>query len=136
MLFRSGFFSQAVEQASFYLKGIFKGEKHPFEKNPEVRLNPLQKITYLAILNILLPLQIVTGALIWGAQHFPEFLDEIGGLGLLVPIHSLMAWFFAAFLIMHIYLTTTGYTPLAAIKAMIVGWEDIEAHEEKQHAFE
>ena len=131
-----GFFSQAVEQASFYLKGIFKGEKHPFEKNPEVRLNPLQKITYLAILNILLPLQIVTGALIWGAQHFPEFLDEIGGLGLLVPIHSLMAWFFAAFLIMHIYLTTTGYTPLAAIKAMIVGWEDIEAHEEKQHAFE
>jgi len=131
-----GFFSQAVEQATYYLKGIFKGEKHPFDKNPEVRLNPLQKITYLVILNILLPLQIVTGALIWGAQHFPAFLHEIGGLALLVPIHSLVAWFFAAFLIMHIYLTTTGYTPLAAIKAMIVGWEDIEAHEEKQHAFE
>ena len=126
-----GFFSQAVEQAAYYLTGIFKGEKHPFEKNPEVRLNPLQKITYLVILNILLPLQIITGILIWGAQHFPAFLNEIGGLGLLVPIHSLVAWFFAAFLIMHIYLTTTGYTPMAAIKAMVVGWEDIEAHEEK-----
>jgi thiosulfate reductase cytochrome b subunit len=126
-----GFFSQAVEQAMYYLSGIFKGEKHPFEKNPEVRLNPLQKITYLIILNILLPLQVITGILIWGAQHFPAFLKEIGGLGTLVPFHSLIAWFFAAFLIMHIYLTTTGYSPMASIKAMIVGWEDIEAHEEK-----
>ncbi|MBN1479332.1 cytochrome b/b6 domain-containing protein [candidate division KSB1 bacterium] len=123
-----GFFSQAVQQATYYLRGIFKGEKHPFEKNPEVKLNPLQKLTYLVILNILLPLQIITGVLIWGAQHVPDFLDEIGGLGVLVPIHSLVAWFFAAFLMMHIYLTTTGYTPLASIKAMIVGWEDIESH--------
>lgn len=126
-----GFFSQAVDQATYYLTGIFKGEEHPFEKKPDMRLNPLQKITYLIILNILLPLQIITGALIWGAQHFPEFLHEIGGLGFLVPVHSLIAWFFAAFLIMHIYLTTTGYTPMAAIRAMIVGWEDIEDHEEK-----
>ncbi len=125
-----GFFSQAMEQAMYYIKGIFRNEPHPFEKNPEVRLNPLQKITYLVILNVLLPLQIITGILIWGAQHFPQFLQEIGGLSLLVPMHSLIAWFFAAFLIAHIYLTTTGYTPMAAIKAMIVGWEDIEIHEE------
>lgn len=125
-----GFFSQAMQQTTYYIKGIFRGEPHPFEKNPEVRLNPLQKITYLVILNVLLPLQIITGALIWGAQHFPDFLQEIGDLTLLVPFHSLIAWFFAAFLIAHIYLTTTGYTPLAAIKAMIVGWEDIETHEE------
>jgi len=125
-----GFFSQAVQQTTYYLKGIFKGEPHPFEKNPEVRLNPLQKIVYLAILNILLPLQIITGGLIWAAQHFPKFLAEIGGLGTLVPIHSLIAWFFAAFLIVHIYLTTTGYTPLAAIKAMITGWEEVEVHKE------
>jgi hypothetical protein len=26
---------------------------------------------------------------------------------------------------MHIYLTTTGHTPLANIKAMVGGWEEI-----------
>ncbi len=29
-----------------------------------------------------------------------------------------------AFLIGHLYLSTTGHTPLAHIKAMITGWED------------
>jgi thiosulfate reductase cytochrome b subunit len=130
MIEPKGFFSQAMDQAAFYLKGIFENEKHPFEKNLEKKLNPLQKVTYVAILNVLLPLQIVTGILIWGAQHIPEFMDKLGGLGLLVPFHSLIAWFFAAFLIMHMYLTTTGHTPTSAVKAMVVGWEEIEATEE------
>ena len=34
-----------------------------------------------------------------------------------------------AFLIGHFYLSTTGHTPLAHIKAMITGWEDAEANE-------
>ena len=33
-----------------------RGEPHPFEKQPGKRLNPLQQVTYLAILNVLLPL--------------------------------------------------------------------------------
>jgi thiosulfate reductase cytochrome b subunit len=121
-----GFFNQAVQQMSYYLRGIFRNQPHPFEKTPEKRLNPLQKITYLVILNILLPVQIITGILIWGAQHWPEFLSKVGGLGLLIPFHSLIAWFFAAFLLLHIYLTTTGHTPTSNIRAMIVGWEKIE----------
>jgi thiosulfate reductase cytochrome b subunit len=121
-----GFFNQAVQQMTYYLKGIFKHQRHPFEKTPEKRLNPLQKITYLAILNILLPLQVITGILIWGAQHWPSFLKNLGGLGFMIPFHSLIAWFFAAFLLLHIYLTTTGHTPTANLQAMIKGWEEIE----------
>jgi thiosulfate reductase cytochrome b subunit len=30
-----------------------------------------------------------------------------------------------AFLIVHVYLATTGHTPFAHIKAMITGWEDV-----------
>ncbi len=129
-----GFFSQAIEQTLFYLGGIFRGEKHPFEKEPRKKLNPLQKITYLIILNILLPLQIVSGVLIWGAQRWPEISSALGGLPFLVPLHSLVAWLFASFLILHIYLTTTGHTVFSNLKAMIVGWEKIEktpATEEK-----
>jgi len=34
-----------------------------------------------------------------------------------------------AFLIGHLYLATTGHTPLAHIKAMITGWGDADATE-------
>lgn len=58
-----GFFDEAIVQARYYLRGIFPGAGHPFEKRPEKKLNPLQQLTYFAILNLLLPLQILTGAL-------------------------------------------------------------------------
>jgi thiosulfate reductase cytochrome b subunit len=64
-----GFFSQAIQQSLYYVGGIFRGEPHPFEKSPESKLNPLQQVTYLAILNILLPLQVLTGVMIWGAER-------------------------------------------------------------------
>ena len=121
-----GFFDQAIVQTLYYLKGIFKHEHHPFEKTPERKLNPLQQITYFGILNVLLPLQIGTGALMLGVQSFPKFETWLGGLPFLAPFHSLVAWTFAAFIIMHVYLTTTGHTPLANIEAMMVGWDEVE----------
>ncbi len=123
-----GFFDQAIGQAKFYLRGIFRGARHPFEKTPARKLNPLQQITYFGILNVLLPLQIVTGALMWGAQQWPQAAARLGGLALLAPVHSLVAWLFGAFVVAHVYLTTTGHAPLAGIQAMINGWEDVEHH--------
>jgi thiosulfate reductase cytochrome b subunit len=121
-----GFFDQAIVQAKFYLAGIFKGESHPFEKTPQKKLNPLQQITYFGILNVLLPLQVITGALMWGVQGWPQVANWFGGLPFLAPFHSLVAWLFAAFIIAHVYLTTTGHEPLANIKAMMLGWDEVE----------
>jgi thiosulfate reductase cytochrome b subunit len=124
-----GFFNQAITQALFYMRGIFRGEEHPFEKNPQKKLNPLQQITYFSILNVLLPLQVITGVLIWGMQRWPTVATALGGLAFLAPLHTLAAWLFASFIIMHVYLTTTGHTPIANIRAMIVGWDDVEVHD-------
>ncbi len=126
----AGFFGQGISQAKFYLSGIFLGHPHPFEKRPDRKLNPLQQITYLSILNILLPIQIVTGMLIWGAQRWETVDSTFGGLTLLAPTHALGAWMFAAFLLLHVYLTTTGPTPTANIGAMLHGWERSESHQE------
>ncbi len=124
-----GFFDDAIRQTRYYLSGIFKGEPHPFEKRPDERMNPLQKLTYFGILNVLLPLQIVTGALMWGVQQWPEVAGALGGLPLLAPFHSLVAWLFASFILVHVYLTTAGATPLEAIRGMVTGYEEIEVHE-------
>lgn len=125
-----GFFDRAIVQAKFYLQGIFRGEKHPFSKTPEHKLNPLQQITYLGLLNVLLPLQILTGVLMWGAQRWPDLVARLGGLPLLAPLHTLVAWLLAAFVVAHVYLTTTGHAPLASIRAMIMGYDAVEAHAE------
>lgn len=124
-----GFFNQAFQQTLFYLRGIFRGDPHPFEKSAERKLNPLQQVTYLMILNVLLPLQTITGVLMWGAQKWTNVSDKIGGLVYIGPLHSLVAWLFASFIVLHVYLTTTGHTPTAGIRAMILGWDDLEVHE-------
>jgi thiosulfate reductase cytochrome b subunit len=125
----SGFFIKAVRQAQYYMGGIFRGEPHPLNATPENRLNPLQQITYLMILNVLLPVQVITGILIWGAERWPAVIAKVGGLAVLVPIHAFASWLFLSFIIMHIYLTTTGHTPLANLKAMVSGYHEEEETE-------
>jgi thiosulfate reductase cytochrome b subunit len=124
-----GFFDQAISQTLFYVRGMFKGDAHPFEKTPQRRLNPLQQITYLGLLNVLLPLQVITGILMWGAQRWPAFATQIGGLTYLGPIHTMISWLLASFIVMHVYLTTTGVTPSAAIRSMMTGWDQVEVRE-------
>jgi thiosulfate reductase cytochrome b subunit len=128
-----GFFDQAILQTKYYLRGIFRDEEHPFEKTRDRHLNPLQQITYFGILNVLLPLQILTGALMWGVQQWPQFAAALGGLPFLAPFHSLVAWLFAAFIVAHVYLTTTGHKPLSGIEAMVTGWEEVEVHTAEPH---
>jgi len=122
-----GFFDQALRQAKFYLRGIFRHDPHPFAKIPRRKLNPLQQVIYLGLLNVLLPLQVITGVLMWGAQRWPDLTANLGGLGGLAPIHTAISWMLAAFILMHVYLTTTGATPVSSLRAMMLGWEEVDA---------
>jgi thiosulfate reductase cytochrome b subunit len=124
-----GFIDDGILQAKYYISGIFKNEPHPFEKKPEQKLNPLQQVTYFGLLNVLLPLLGLTGILMWSVQIWPQITNWFGGLPVLAPIHSLLAWLFAAFIVGHVYLTTTGATPLESMRGMVTGWEEIEVHQ-------
>lgn len=124
-----GFFNRAMLQAKYYIQGIFRGEQHPFEKSAEERLNPLQQVTYFGLLNVLLPLQVITGILMWGMQQWPNLATQMGGLPFLAPLHTMISWLLASFIVMHVYLTTTGPTPTANVKSMILGWDEVEVHD-------
>lgn len=123
-----GFFDDTFRQLVYYTKGIFQGGAHPFEKTPGKRLNPLQQATYFMILNVLLPLQGLTGILMWGVQKWTQAANLFGGLPVLAPFHSLVAWTFGTFIVIHVYLTTTGATPLEAMRGMVTGWEEVEVN--------
>lgn len=122
------FFTLALAQARHYLWGIFVGAPHPFERSSERKLNALQQVTYLAILNVLLPTQIVTGILMWKAGEWSALVNALGGLAMIAAIHTLAAWSFIAFLVMHVYLTTTGHTPTSLLRAMFTGYELVDDH--------
>lgn len=118
------FFSLALAQIAYYTRGIFSGAPHPFVHEPGRKLNVLQQVTYLGVLNVVLPLQVATGVLMWKAQDWARLVHRLGGLHAVATLHVLCAWSFAAFVVMHVYLTTTGPTPLAHLRAMVLGWEE------------
>ena len=74
-----GFFDRTITQVKYYLLDIFKGVEHPFEKTKDKKLNPLQQVTYFGLLNVLLPLQGITGILMWGLQRWPHLAGRLGG---------------------------------------------------------
>jgi thiosulfate reductase cytochrome b subunit len=113
----------------YYLRGIFTGAANPSVKTPKRRLNPLQQLTYLALFNVLLPWQIVTGLLIWSAARWTGIDTLMGGLTIVAPLHNLGSWLFLSFFVLHHYLITTGVTPLAELKTMVTGYEMMESKE-------
>jgi thiosulfate reductase cytochrome b subunit len=127
-----GFFNDAIVQAKYYLWGIFRGQEHPFEKTRQRKLNPLQQATYFMLLNVLLPAQVITGLLMMFAQQWAETALVLGGLPILAPLHTLIAWSLSAFIVGHVYLTTTGHTVTSNIQAMITGWDEVEVHSAPQ----
>ena len=119
----------------YYAYGIFRGEAHPVPKRLDAKHNPLQRLTYLSLAAFLLPVQMITGFLYWGYNSWGAW--GLGGLGLevLALIHTACAFAILSFLIVHIYMTTTGHEITAHVKAMITGWEEVEA-DEKVEAWE
>lgn len=113
------------DMVCYYCGGIFKCAPHPFDKNRDKKLNPLQRLAYFQLKIVLFPLQFVTGFLYLCYNDW----KAIGLSGSLEPVallHTLGGFAFFAFLIIHIYLATTGHTLTSHIKAMITGWEDVE----------
>jgi thiosulfate reductase cytochrome b subunit len=109
----------------YYGYGIFMNEPHPVPKRKEAKHNPLQRLTYLGLAAALLPLQMASGFLYWAYNSWGEWGIDFLSLGLIAFIHMAIAFAILIFLIVHIYMTTTGHTIFAHIKAMITGWEEI-----------
>lgn len=114
----------------YYSYGIFRGENHPVPKRKEAKHNPLQRLVYLNLAAILLPIQMASGFLYWGYNSW-----EAWGLGWLslkwiAWIHMAGAFAIFSFIIVHVYMTTTGHSIFAHTKAMITGWEDVDEREE------
>jgi thiosulfate reductase cytochrome b subunit len=120
-----GFLARALEHMAWQTRGIFYGGHHPANA-PGQKLNPLQQITYLALLNVLFPLQIATGLFLWAIGHWPGVGSALGGLAVIAPVHNVGAWLFLTFFVLHVYLVTTGTTPAEHLEAMVTGYQRVD----------
>jgi thiosulfate reductase cytochrome b subunit len=114
------------EVMRFYAYGIFVGWPHPCPKTPDAKHNPLQRLTYLALAAMLLPFMMATGLLYYVYNDWASLGFGSLSLSALALAHLIGAFAILVFLVVHVYMTTTGHTPLAHVKAMVTGWEETQ----------
>ena len=54
-----------------------------------------------------------------------NFIPGSISLSILAVVHTLVAFLLVNFLIIHVYMTTTGHSLFSHISGMISGWEEI-----------
>lgn len=120
------FFAKAFAQIRYYGYGIFCGEHSPHHVRPLDKFNPMQSITYQIVMLIVVPIQFVTGLILWNIKGFEHWANMIGGIRVVDTIHVLIFIFFVSFIFIHAYMGALGHTPSTHFKEMLTGYEDTE----------
>lgn len=120
------YFIGAVQQTLYYGYGIFRGLPSPFHPSIYRKFNPLQAMTYQLLMIILLPVQALTGILLWNISGFAWAVALFGGVRVIDTAHVLVFIFFAFYIPAHIYLGTLGRKPMTHYEEMVTGYEDEE----------
>jgi thiosulfate reductase cytochrome b subunit len=121
------YFRGSLMQAVYYGYGILKGLPNPFHPSVYRKFNPLQAMTYQMIMLLLLPIQCITGILLWDLTRFSGTVAMLGGLRVVDTVHVLIFIFFVFYIPAHIYLGTMGRTPIVHFKEMFTGYEEEDA---------
>ena len=116
----------------YYLLGIFMRAPHPFRQTMLRKHNPLQRLAYLFLWVFISPFIWLTGwAYLFYANWQAWGLDQYLNLQDVAFLHVLGAFMMLLFLIVHLYLITTGHTVFSHLKAMITGCDEIDPDAEE-----
>ncbi len=123
-------------QIDFYLFGIFRNAPHPTKRTVLSKLNPLQRLVYLGLKILVIPVMVISG-LLYMYYRYPQSGGGVGVLNInsiepIALLHTLGAFLLIAFLIAHLYLITTGTTITSNLKAMVTGFENVEEEDKEQ----
>lgn len=90
--------------------------------------NPLQKIAYLGVIFVLMPLVVLTGMTMSPTLNaaFPWLLDVFGGRQSARSIHFLCATGFLAFILIHLLMVVLA-GPLNELRSILTGWYRLPA---------
>jgi len=118
------FFEGWFRQVRFYSYGIFKGEKSPHHVRPHDKFNPMQSMTYQIVMLLVVPIQFITGILMWDVKRFQDVSEMMGGIRVVSTIHILIFILFVFFILVHAYMGALGRKPSTHYKEMFTGYEE------------
>ena len=122
---QKGFLKRPMKQAYYYAWGMFHGMKAPYPLSDKRKFNPLQKYFYVMVMYLAVPILIITGF----ALLFPEIIVEkiynLSGVLITAVAHSAMGFFVSIFLVIHIYVSSIGKSPLENFKSIVNGWHHL-----------
>ncbi len=118
--------------ARFYAWGIFRGERHPYRKAYWRKHNPLQALAYLGLKLALFPAIWISGIAylvypVW--QGLPRASEALSWIAL---AHTATAYLILAFIIIHIYLLTTGHSFREHVMPMFTGFDAVDLSPEEE----
>jgi len=125
-------FKNMKAQIFFYLFGIFSNTSHPTKKSVLSKLNPLQKLVYFGLKILVIPVMVLSGLLYMFYRYPQQGVIEglnINSIEVIALFHTAGAFLLISFLIVHLYLITTGETVTSNLKAMITGYEELDKEE-------
>jgi thiosulfate reductase cytochrome b subunit len=129
-------FKNLKAQIFFYLFGIFSNSSHPTKKTVLSKLNPLQKLVYLSLKILVIPVMVISG-LLYMFYRYPQDgavqVLNIDSIKTIALFHTAGAFLLVGFIIVHLYLITTGETLTSNLKAMITGYEELETDKKNEN---
>jgi thiosulfate reductase cytochrome b subunit len=121
-----GIGKRIMKQSRYYVVGMFKGEKKPYPITEERKFNPMQKLFYVIIMYVGVPLVIISGFGLLFPESVVKALFGVSGILVTAVVHAAMGFFISLFLVIHIYVSTIGHTRSANFKSIINGYGWIE----------
>ncbi len=116
----------------YYAFGIFQGERHPYHKALLRKHNPLQAMTYGVLKLILFPAIWSSGITYLLYGFWQERVLGQGWLEWVASVHVAAAYAILIFIIIHVYLLTTGHSFRDHVKPMITGWDEVDLSPEEE----
>ena len=123
---RKGCIKRLNRQFEFYTIGIFKNEDPPYRISEKRKFNPMQKMSYLLVMYILMPVMIITGLGLMYPETIIDNVFGISGIHMTDLFHIVSGFVLSVFMCIHVYFCTIGKTTVSNFKSMITGWH--EAH--------
>ena len=119
----------SYRQVIHYIKGIFWGEPAPYPHDENRKFNPIQKLSYIAVVLFLFPAIIITGLLLLFPESTPAEVMGVPGRALVALAHTCVAYIFILFTAVHVYLGTTGHTLGEYYLYMLLGDDKVGSKE-------
>jgi thiosulfate reductase cytochrome b subunit len=122
----NGFYKELKAQMRYYCFGLFKGEHAPFPLNKERKFNPLQKLSYVIVMLVFVPLVIISGLAMLYPQIIINKIFGVPGIVITDLVHIIFGFLGSMFMIIHIYFCTIGAKPASNFKSIIDGYHEVE----------